>query len=216
MIDRIKRCKNLDCLILATSTDSSDDPLVDIAKREGILSFRGSLENVALRFYEAAVSTGLSHFARITGDSLLCDEVMLDVAIESHLQSGCDVTFMKNMPFSTNKEVINLSTIKTILDNAMVPKNTEYLEYYLQNDRYFSVNYVLSDYDFDQNFRITLDYEEDFLFFEKLYTHFKTINPKFTLKEALAWLKENPEVTQINMHKKQKFLSQDLNVQLKI
>jgi len=216
VIDRMKRCQNLDCLILATSLDSSDDPLVDIAEREGILSFRGSLENVALRFYETSKHYRLTQFARITGDALLCDEVMLDKAIESHLQNGSDVTFMKNMPFGTNKEVINTQTIKTILDKVIIPSNTEYLEYFLENDRYFSVNYVASDYEFTPNYRITLDFEEDFQFFEHIYTHFNKIKPVFTLKDALAWLKENPAVANINMHKQQKFEAKDINVTLNI
>lgn len=216
VIDRMKRCKHLDCLILATSVDPFDDILARIAEREGIFVFRGSLDNVSSRFYEAAKHYELDHFVRITGDAILCDEVMVDVAVESHLRNCCDVTFIENMPFGTNKEVISLNAIKTILDTALVPLNTEYLEYYLENERYFSANYVQSNYKFDPRLRITLDYEEDFAFFERVYGHFNQVNPRFTLKDALAWLQENPEVSKINMHKTQKFSSKDLNMLLNI
>ncbi len=216
VIDRMKRCQNLGCLILATSTDPSDNILIDIAERENILTFRGSLENVSSRFYEAAKYYGLDHFVRITGDALLCDEVMVDVAVQSHLQSGCDVTFIENMPFGTNKEVISSNAIKTILDEAIIPSNTEYLEYYLENDRYFRINHVISGYEFNPFLRMTLDYEEDLEFFKQIFAHFNKVNPCFTLKEALAWLKENPDVEEINMHKQQKFSSGDLDVRLSI
>ncbi|MFA5156133.1 MAG: N-acetylneuraminate synthase family protein [Candidatus Omnitrophota bacterium] len=216
LIDRIKRCKRLDCIILATSTDHSDDILVEIANREGILPFRGSLENVSSRFYEAAKYYGLDHFVRITGDAILCDEVMIDHAVKSHLHSCCDATFMKNMPFGTHKEVVSMNTIRTILDTAAIPSNTEYLEYYLENSRYFNINYVAADYVFDHNLRITLDYEEDLELFRRIYGHFNKINPAFTLRDALAWLGEHPEIAKINMHKRQKFLSHQLNVELHI
>lgn len=216
LIDRMKRCRNLDCLILATSTDSSDDILVNIAQREGIFSFRGSPDNVSSRFYEAAKYYQLDHFVRITGDAILCDEVMVDKAIESHLHSCCDVTFMRNMPFGTSKEIISLNTIKVILDTTLIPSNTEYLEYYLENSRYFSVNYIDADYEFDPNLRITLDYEEDLELFNKIFEHFNREKPDFTLKDALEWLKERPEIAKINMHKKQKHQSIELNVKLRI
>jgi len=216
LIDRMKRCKNMDCLILATSTDPSDDVLAEIAKREGIFSFRGSLDNVSSRFYKAASHYKLDHFVRITGDAILCDEIMVDKAIESHLENCCDVTFMRNMPHGTKKEVVSLNAIKTILDTSIIASNTEYLEYYLENDRYFSINYLESDYEFDPNLRITLDYEEDLEFLSRIFEHFNKVNPEFTLKDALGWLREHPEVARINMHKNQKFSSRELNVELKI
>jgi len=216
VIERMKRCKNLDLLVLATSTDPSDDILIDIAKREGIPYFRGDLDNVSSRFFYASKEFNLTHFVRITGDAILCDEIMTDQAIESHLESGCDVTFIKNMPLGTNKEVINVTTIETILERVKVPSNTEYLEYFLENSRYFSINYITSDYSFDPKIRITLDYQEDYQFFARIFAHFNKYKPNFTLRDVLEYLKENPEVAQINMHLNQKYQSKDLNVSLLI
>ena len=99
LIERIKRCRNVDCVVVATSTDSSDDILEEIAKREGVLAFRGSLEDLSLRFYEAAQHYGINQIVRITGDDVLRDEVMIDKAVEDHLYRSCDVTFTQNMPY---------------------------------------------------------------------------------------------------------------------
>ena len=63
----------------------------------------------------------------------LCENVKnIDKAIISHLSTSCDVTFMKNMPFGTHKEIVSAGTIKTIIENASIPENTEYLDYYLE------------------------------------------------------------------------------------
>jgi spore coat polysaccharide biosynthesis protein SpsF (cytidylyltransferase family) len=214
LIDRIKKCNNIDSIILATSTHKSDDKLVDIAKRENINYFRGSLENVALRYYGAAKEYRLDHFVRITGDAIYSDYSMIDKLVESHLLNCCDVTFMMDMPFGTHNQVVSVNTIKTIIEKASVPENTEYLEYYLENDRYFNVNYVESGYSFDSRTRITLDYEEDYEFLNSIYKNFdSTVH----LNDILKFLTENPSLIEVNTHKMQKTpFNQNLNVSLEI
>ena len=214
LIDRVKKCNNIDTIILATSTDDSDDRLVEIAKREKIKYFRGSLENVALRYYEAAKEYGLDHFVRITGDAICSDYSMIDKIVESHLLNCCDVTFMKNMPFGTHNQVVSINTIKAIIEKASVPENTEYLEYYLENDRYFNINYVKSEYNFDSRTRITLDYEEDFEFLSSIYKKFSST---IHLHNILNFLQKNPNLIDINTHKMQKTpFNQNLDVSLQI
>ena len=70
---------------------------------------------------------------------------------------------MKNMPYGTAKEVFNLRTIKTIAEHSLEPDKTEYLEWFLENNRNFKVEYIKSNYTFDKNVRLTLDYKEDLL-----------------------------------------------------
>ncbi|MFH1683613.1 MAG: N-acetylneuraminate synthase family protein [Candidatus Margulisiibacteriota bacterium] len=216
LVERIKRCRNLDCVVLATSTDPSDDVLEEIAKREGVLPFRGSLENLSLRFYEAAKHYGINHIARITGDDILRDEVMIDKAVESHLHNSGEVTFTDNMPYGTHTEVFSISALETILKTAVVPENTEYLEWFLGNSRYFSLGYARSDYEFDPRWRLTLDYEEDFAFFSKIFENFYKDKPDFTLREVLDWLRTRPDVVDINIAKTAKYKKTELNVALNI
>ena len=216
LIERIKRCRNLDCVVLATSTDPSDDILEEIARREGALFFRGSLENLSLRFYEAAKHYDINHIVRITGDDILRDEIMIDKAIENHLCNSCEVTFTDNMPYGTSSEIFSFNVLKTILNTAIVSANTEYLEWYLGNDRYFSINYTKSDYEFDPSLRLTLDYKEDFAFFDRIFNHFYKSDPAFTLRDVLKFLKKHPEIAKINSFKTPKYTKKDINVGLKI
>ena len=214
VIDRVKRMKRIGSIILATSTDASDDVLGNIAESEGIELYRGSLNNVAERFLKAALKHDLNHFVRVTGDCILCDNIMADRAIESHLQNANDITFIRNMPFGTNKEVISLSAIKTIYNNATIPENTEYLEYYLSNRKIFNIGHVVSRYKFNKSMRITLDYKEDLEFFNRLFQHFDKVNPEFELEEAIGFLMRNPHIVSINSHLSQKFLSHQIDTSL--
>ena len=217
LIDRIKRCQKINQIILATTNEKIDDQLIDIAVRENIEYYRGPTENVALRYEETVEFFNLDHFVRITGDAILCDEVMIDKAITSHLKSSYDITFMKNMPFGTHKEIVSSRAIKTIIETASNPNNTEYLEYYLENNRNFNVNYISSDYKFNNKLRMTLDYEEDLNFFTKIYNHFYKIHPEFSLKDAIDWLNKNEDIMLINSHMTQKTPDNlNLNVSLNI
>ena len=197
----------LGLIVLATSTDGTDDVLETIARREGVLPFRGSLENLSLRFYEAAKHYNIDQIVRITGDDILRDEIMIDKAVEQHLASSCNVTLMKNMPYGTSSEIFSVYVLKTILKTAVVPENTEYLEWYLENDRYFNVNYVESSYQYDPRIRLTLDYEEDFLFFSRVFEHFSSLNPSFILEDVIAYLSENSDVVNINEFKDKKTMA---------
>jgi len=216
LIERIKRCKSLDKVILATSTDKSDDILEEIAKREGIFVFRGSLENLSFRFYEAAKYYKLDQIVRITGDDLLRDGDIIDSAIESHLYSSCNVTMTDNMPYGTASEIFSLKTLETILNTVQEPKNTEYLEYYLENERYFSVNRYKSDYSFNSDIRLTLDYDEDFELFKLIFNNLYPKDNAFNLQNVLDWLAKNPNAADINKNKTLKYKKSDLNLKLNI
>ena len=208
VVERIKRCRNLDCIILATSDNPEDDIIETIGKREGVLTFRGDLNNVSERFYQAAKFYELDHIVRITGDDILRDEVMIDKIVESHLYNSCDVSMTENMPYGTHSDVFSFEVIKTIMNYANDHILTEYLEWYLENDRYFSVNHVKSPYVFDPSLRITLDYEEDLKFFEQIFNHFYLKNPCLTLDDVLKWIEENPKVKEVNKAEKIKNMSE--------
>ena len=216
VIRRIKKLKNINEVILATSTHKSDNILVKIAKQEGIKFFRGSLKNVANRYYTCAKKFALDYVVRVTGDAVLCDELMLDKAILSHLKTKADVTFIKNMPYGTAKEVISTSVLKTINDKSINKNHTEYLEFFLENKKYFKINYIKSNYRFDKNIRLTLDFPEDRILLDKIYRYFDDKESNFTLKDVIMLLKSKPYLIKINSFLKPKFDKKQINTELKI
>ncbi len=227
LIKRLKKVKNCKNIILATSTDKTDDVLEKIARKNNIKVFRGSLNNLSDRFYKAADKYKLDHIVRVTGDDILRDEIMIDKAIESHLKNSCDVTITSNMPYGTQSEIFSYGTIKTIMERVEVQSNTEYLEWFLQNDRYFSVNYVPSKYKFDSKIRLTLDYKEDLLLFKKIFEYFNKIKKNdFNLRDVLELFKNNKNLIKINNFlnpkyntiktKKGNYYSNEINLNLNI
>ena len=60
--------------------------------------------------------------------------------------------------------------------------------------------------------RMTLDYEDDFLFFKRIIEHFVSIDEAYTLRDIIAFLDKHPEVIKINQYLQEQFLE---NQQLK-
>ena len=205
VIERAKQIKNIDHIILATSNNKSDDAFKKIAKEMGIDFFRGSSDNVADRFYKCSKKYKLDNIIRITGDALLVDYEMLNIALNEHIKKNNDVTFIKNLPFGTAKEVFTFETIESIAKNINNAKNSEYLEFYLQNNRYFNVGYIKSKYKFDKQIRLTLDYKEDYSLMKKIFLNFSTKGRSIiTIPQVLKLINNNKKLIKINSFRIQK------------
>jgi len=85
--DRLRKCRNLEKIVLATTTSEADVELVDFATAEGIKCFRGSESDVLDRFYQAAKSVGAEHICRLTADCPLSDPVEIDRVASSYLNN---------------------------------------------------------------------------------------------------------------------------------
>ena len=216
VIRRMKKISGINKIILATSTHKSDDILAKIGKEENINVFRGSLNNVANRYYMCAKKFDLDYVVRVTGDAILCDEQMLSKAISSHLRTNSDVTFIKNMPYGTAKEVISTRVLKIINDKSINKSDTEYLEFFLENKKNFKINYIKSNYKFNKDIRLTLDFPQDRVLFDKIYRHFNDKQSNFSLKDVLKFLELKPKLIQINSFLKPKFDKRQINTELSI
>ncbi len=205
VIDRAKQIKNIDHIILATTNDKSDNIFKKIAKETGIEFFRGSADNVADRFYKCSKKFNLDNIIRITGDALLFDYEMINIALDEHIKKNNDVTFIKNLPFGTAKEMFTFETIESLAKNIRYSNNSEYLEFYLDNHRYFNVGYVKSKYKFNKNLRLTLDYKEDYLLLKKIFLSFsKEKRNIITIPQVIKFINKNKKLIKLNSFKIQK------------
>ena len=205
VIERAKQIKNIDHVILATSTEKIDDSFKKIAKEMGIDFFRGSSSHVADRFYQCAKKYKLDNIIRITGDSLLVDYEMINIALIEHIKKSNDITFTKNLPWGTAKEVFTFEVIESLAKNINNGKTSEYLEFYLQNIRYFNVGYVKSKYKFDKKLRLTLDYKEDYSLMKKIFLNFPIKGRNIiTVPQVLKFINNNKKLIKINSFRIQK------------
>ena len=140
---------------------------------------------------------------------------MLEKAINKQIEKGSDVVFMKNMPYGTAKEIFSFRAIKAIAEYAIEPNSTEYLEWFLENSRNFKIEYIKSPYRFDKKIRLTLDYKEDLIQLNRIFSGLKN-KKDFNLSDILKFLKKRPDIVKINSHLRPKFKREQINTELTI
>ena len=86
----------------------------------------------------------------------------------------------------------------------------------IENSRNFKVNYIKSKYNFDKKTRLTLDFKEDLILFNKIFKYFKDKDANFTLEDVLNLLKKQKNLININNFLTAKFKKIQINTELNI
>lgn len=202
-IERIKRAKMIDRLILATSIDSTDDPLGQLCKENSIDFFRGSLDDVLDRFYQAAKPLNPEHIVRLTGDCPLSDPILIDDIIAFYLKERFDYTsnaIEPTYPDGLDVEVFRFECLKQAWKEAVLPSQREHVTPFIhQQPERFKIGSFKDTTDLS-GLRWTVDESADFELIARIYGALYTINPAFSTKDILEFLDKYPELKIQNIH----------------
>ena len=139
-ICRIKKTEFIGKILIATSTEISDDPIEEFCFSENIPCHRGSLDNVSSRFKEAVLEENVDAFVRISGDSPLIDPMVIDRAVQLYNQSPCDLVtniMVRTFPKGQSVEVLNTDTFVKVSENIKEVSAKEHVTPSLQKSRKF-------------------------------------------------------------------------------
>jgi spore coat polysaccharide biosynthesis protein SpsF len=200
-IERIKCSVNIDQLLVATSVEESDDPIVKLCIDNNIKYFRGDLENVLDRFYHAALPYSPSDIVRLTGDCPLTDASVIDTVIKYHKEHEFDYTsntIERTFPVGLDVEVFRLSCLKEAWTEASTMYQKEHVTpfIYEQQERYKIGSYLNSTN--LSYLRWTVDTDLDFKFVTKIYEYLYDSDPHFNSSNILSLLENYPELKNIN------------------
>ena len=172
LILRLKTEFNKKQIVLATTNSSNDNQLIDIAKKHGIMNYRGYKYNVLDRVINACSTIKeCENIVRITGDNPLTDPVVLKKMIESHEINNSDYTFTKSIPVGTRAEVLSLKFLRFLSENIINKNNTEYMTYYFQKKTGHKNNQF--EFPFEKiksGANLTVDTIQDFEFIKDIFT----------------------------------------------
>ena len=198
-IERLRPCATLDRLIVATSDDSSDDPLAEHLAGMGVEVFRGSLHDVLDRYVGAARACGARGvIVRLTADCPLADPEVIDDCVR--LRAERDVDYASNglrrtYPRGLDVEAFTLAALLAAHREASDPYEREHVTPFLyRHPERFSRADLVQAHD-DSRLRWTVDTPEDFAFVERVYQALYPTNPRFSSDEvrALAFGHFEPE-----------------------
>jgi spore coat polysaccharide biosynthesis protein SpsF len=147
LLDGLSHAAMLDGVVLATSTDPSDDPTAHYAGQRGIACHRGSLEHVALRMLGAAQEQRADAIVRISGDSPLLDPALVDRAIELFRSSQADMVtnvMPRTFPKGQSVEVIAVDALRSAIADMTTPAEREHVTpyFYAHPERFAIVSFV--------------------------------------------------------------------------
>jgi spore coat polysaccharide biosynthesis protein SpsF len=201
LIERLKRAKLIDEIIVATSNCNSDDEIERLCQSIGIKCFRGSLHDVLARYYQASLSNPSEHIVRVTGDCPVIDPEIIDDVISLHLSSEADYTSNcaePTFPDGLDTEIFTFSALEQAFTHANTSEEREHVTPYMYDKKTQNICVeLLSDTDLS-HYRWTVDESSDFTLIQLIYQALYPHTPNFTLADILALIKKQPELTKIN------------------
>lgn len=200
-VERVRRSRLINKLIVATSSDKTDDDLAAVCSKNDIDCFRGDLDDVLDRFYHAAVCHNPDHIVRLTGDCPLMDPALIDQLIAYHLKNGFDYssnTIEPTYPDGLDIEVFRFHCLVKAWQEAELPSEREHVTPYIINhSELFRLGNFKNSEDLS-SLRWTVDEKADFELIEILFNHFYSLKPDFNKDDILTHIKANPHLMDLN------------------
>ncbi|MDO8514699.1 MAG: hypothetical protein Q7S50_04095 [bacterium] len=208
VIDRAKMIRGLDGIVLCTSDRPQDDVLEEIAKNEGILCFRGSLEDKLERWHGASEMCGADYILTIDADDLFFAPELCELAIEQAKQDTPDfIQGPKTLACGAFTYCFSASALKKVCE-IKDSTDTEMMWVYFTDTGLFKIAELKVEdpvYHLD-GVRMTLDYPEDLAFFERVFDELGTDRNTASTPNILNLLREKPEINEINYFRQAEFL----------
>jgi spore coat polysaccharide biosynthesis protein SpsF len=184
-------------IIICTSPNPQDHPLVEIAGKTGVSYFLGDPNDVVKRLHDAALYHSLDFALGITADNPLFSIEYANKIVEVIKQQRPDYVKIEGLPFGAAPWGLNVKALHTIcLVKTIV--DTEIWGYLIDRPDLFGVITLKADKHLNRpEYRLTLDYPEDYKLLNYLYT---TVPFKTTLKleKVVEYLDKHPEIAAIN------------------
>jgi spore coat polysaccharide biosynthesis protein SpsF len=210
VIRRVKKSSKVNIVIVATTEDTEDKKITEVALKENVLCFRGSKENVLERYYLAARENKLDHVIRITSDCPCIDPGLIDQFIEEHLKKNADYTSApagSRYAHGLDVEVMKFSALEKAYQEAKENFEKEHVTIFMYRSRpdLFKLHTVFVPEEFrDQDIRITLDTIDDYTLLCAVFDYLYSRNEYFGVKEIFDLFKEKPWLKNINSNVLQK------------
>jgi len=207
MIERVRAARTPFDLVVATTVEPSDDPLVELCAQAGIDCFRGHPTDLLDRHYQAALARGpgVDTVVKIPSDCPLIDPAVIDRVLAAHRSSANDFTsnlHPATYPDGNDVEVMTLAALSIAHREAGRPLEREHTTPFLwERPERFAIGNVAweAGLDCSMSHRFTIDYPEDYAFIQAVYDALYTPErPIFSLGDVLALLDARPEIMATN------------------
>ena len=208
-IERLRRVKLADDVVIATTIKEADQPIVDLCSKLAVSCFRGSEEDVLSRYYDAAQVHGADVVVRVTSDCPIIDPIVLDHILSAYLADPDLYDFVSNTlvrtyPRGMDAEVFPFRVLQEAHHESLNPGEREEVSPFMHQrpERYRLLNIAYAS---DQSHhRWTVDTPADFDLISRIIEELYPKNSSFSLEDILQLISLRPELSMINSQVKHK------------
>lgn len=214
-IDRLKKCKEIDEIVIATTDKEDDDKIVNEAKKLSVKYFRGSENDVLSRFYYSAKENNADIIVRVTSDCPCIDFEILDKMLiyfkDKYKEKQVDYlsnTIKRTYPRGYDIEIFTFSALEKSYINAKKEYEREHVTPYIYDKTNNFLKLSFENTEDYSKYRVTLDTIEDFIVIKNIFENLYYKNPYFKLNDVVQYLNNNLHIVDINKHIEQKKLGE--------
>lgn len=208
-LERVTKFAGVSEVVVATTDRPADDLVVQLCKRLGVPTSRGSSDDVLSRYHEAAVRFGADAIVRCTSDSPLLDPMISSRVIDAFKENGVDYAsnvLERRLPRGLDTEVISAKALTRAHETAQTPSEREHVTLHVyRNPGAFTLHSVIDDTlpDLSEH-RWTLDTLDDYRFLATLFERLEAPIASRGLSDILRIVDGDPTLRGMNAHIVQK------------
>lgn len=205
LIERVKRSRYIDTVIVATTEHRDDDPIAMLATQLGVSVFRGSENDVLDRVLSAARFFNVDIIVEITGDCPLMDPELIDRGVTAFFEHEVDYAsniLKRSYPDGFDVQVFSTAVLSDVASRTNDPIDRVHVSWYIYHHprRYRLLNWVAPPDCTAPELRLTLDERSDY---ELLNTIFERLLPHrehFSVMDVMKIIRNEPQLLDINRH----------------
>jgi spore coat polysaccharide biosynthesis protein SpsF len=198
LVERLRQSKRAKRIVVCTTKNAEDDKLVELGKKSGFDVFRGSENDILVRFLDAAKAYDVEFIVNVDGDDVLCDPLLVDEMADYYANEKTKPDFVKwkNLPLGIAPVGIRTVALEKVCEIKDTDKtDTGWGKYFTETGR-FVVQELTRETRYSRpDIRLTLDYPEDLRLISEVFSR---LGEKASLKDIVELFEKHPELLKIN------------------
>jgi spore coat polysaccharide biosynthesis protein SpsF len=209
LVERLSRAQTVSQVVVATTVDSTDDPIVRLANKLGVGCYRGSENDVLDRVLRSALHYDANLIVETTGDNPLVDPEVIDRLVDIYRLNDFDYVSnvqKRTYPLGLNAHLFSTKTLAEVAELTQDPADREHVSLYIyEHPERYRLHVVESGLPARfAELRFTVDTSEDLDLISAIYQELYPHNQRFRLADVLELCDRKPELATLNRGIQQK------------
>jgi spore coat polysaccharide biosynthesis protein SpsF len=175
LYERMKKVKKIRKIIICTTNEESDKPLVEFLKKQKIEYFCGSKKDILIRYLDAANKFSTDFIINVDGDDIYTDPKHINLIINEFEKSKSNFIQIGNVPLGFTSMGFSKQLLEKIC-RLKKSKNTEtgWIRFFTETN-VVDIKKIspIKEINYPKMLRLSLDYKEDYDLAKDIFEKFK-------------------------------------------